>query len=442
MARSIDDYPVTPFVKRVTYFSGGTAFLDGFNMIVASVALTLMGDMFTPTEMGLYASLYLIGCFLAAIIGGKIGDKFGRTLIFKAAPLAIAAVSVIMLFFHAPWAVIAGRFVMGVCIGSDYPMASTVASEYSSAEWRGKALVILMMAWYVGALVGSLVGFAMYGIGENWPWLLFTPAVPAIIIFLGRFSIPEPARWLASQGRMDEADAALKKVYGPEASIADLGDTSASEGDAPAKKTSLFAAFKQGYFKRFVFVVGFWACQSVPVTVIFMFGPTIMQTFGLGEGALSVLGTALIYVFFMVGVAPAIKTINNMKRRKTLIITYIIMTATLFLLGIFANAGAIVILIIFLVYAVAYGLQSVLDNVYPPELFPTEIRATAIGSSNAMTKIINSVAAQLFPIGLAAFGLGPVVIVGGVVSAVGLLISVLLAPETQGMTLEESSSLD
>ena len=162
MARSIDDYPVTPFVKRVTYFSGGTAFLDGFNMIVASVALTLMGDMFTPTETGLYASLYLIGCFLAAIVGGKVGDKFGRTLIFKTAPLVIAVVSIAMLFFHAPWAVIVGRFLMGVCIGADYPMASTMASEYSSAEWRGKALVILMMAWYVGALAGSLVGFLLY----------------------------------------------------------------------------------------------------------------------------------------------------------------------------------------------------------------------------------------------------------------------------------------
>ena len=117
------------------------------------------------------------------------------------------------------------------------------------------------------------------------------------------------------------------------------------------------------------------------------------------------------------------------------------MTATLLLLAFFADAGAIVILVIFLVYAVAYGLQSVLDNVYPPELFPTEIRATAIGSSNAMTKVINAVAAQLFPIGLAAFGLGPVVLIGGVVSAIGLLISVLLAPETQGKTLEESSAL-
>lgn len=441
MARSIDDYPVTPFVKRVTYFSGGTAFLDGFNMIVASVALTLMGDMFTPTEMGLYASLYLIGCFLAAIVGGKVGDKFGRTLIFKTAPLVIAVVSIAMLFFHAPWAVIVGRFLMGICIGADYPMASTMASEYSSAEWRGKALVILMMAWYVGALAGSLVGFLLYNVGDNWPWLLFTTAVPAVIIFLGRYSIPEPARWLVTQGRLTEADEALKKVYGAEASVDDLGDVRVAEEGEPAKKSSLFAAFKRGYFKRFFFVVGFWACQSIPVTVIFMFGPTIMQTFGLGEGALSVLGTALIYVFFMIGVAPAIKTINGMKRRKTLIGTYVVMTATLLLLGFFADAGAIVILVIFLVYAVAYGLQSVLDNVYPPELFPTEIRATAIGSSNAMTKVINAVAAQLFPIGLAAFGLGPVVLIGGVVSAIGLLISVLLAPETQGKTLEESSAL-
>ena len=444
MAKTIDDYPVTSFVKRITLYSGGTAFLDGCNMIVASLALTLMGDevAFTPTETGLYASMYVLGVFLASFIGGKIGDSVGRTKIYKIAPLLVAIFSLALFVFHTPWILIAGRFVIGVCIGADYPMANSLVSELSPAAWRGKGLVILMFAWYVGALAGSLVGFAMYNMEGGWPLLLASTAIPAILFFIGRMTVPESPRWLADKGRMAEAEASLKKVFGDVADVADLGDVNAeaaAEGAAP--KASLMQAFKRGYFKRFFFVAGFWVCQCAPVTVVFMFGPTILQQFGMGEGSMSVLGTALIYVFFMLGVMPAMKWIERMPRRTTVIVTYVVMSVALLGLGLVSGASPVLILVFFALYAIPYGLQSVLDNVYPPELFPTEIRGTAIGTLTSVSKLGGAIASFAFPIGLAAVGLGPCVIVGAVISVIGLVISVMFAPETKGMTLEESSSL-
>lgn len=440
MTGSIETYPVTSFVKRITLASGGTAFIDGFNMIVASVALTLMSDVFNPVEVGLYASLYVLGVFLAALLGGKIGDRVGRTVIYKAVPLCIIVISVLMLFWHTAFALLLGRFLMGIFVGADYPMANTIVSEWSPGSWRSKSLVILMMAWYVGALVGSVVGYCMYGVGEQWPWLLFTPAVPALIFFLLRLSVPESPRWLVAQTKTTDADRVLKKVFGASADVKDLGAVQEESGEQ-VPRTSLIQAFKMGYFKRFFFVTVFWVCQCAPVTVVFMFGPTILQTFGLGSGALSVLGTALIYVFFMLGVAPAIKCINGMPRRTTVIVTYAFMAAALLLLGLFSNASPIVVLVLFAIYALPYGLQSVLDNVYPPELFPTEVRSTAIGFLTAISKLGGAVASFLFPMGLEGFGLGSMFIVGGVISIIGLVVSIFMAPETKGLSLEESSSL-
>lgn len=439
MAKSIENYPVTSFVRRITWASGGTAFIDGFNMIVASIALTLMGDVFSPAETGLYASLYVLGVFLAALVGGKIGDRLGRTVIYKVAPLCIIAISVLMLFWHTAFALLLGRFLMGVFVGADYPMANTMVSEWSPGSWRSKSLVILMMAWYVGALCGSIVGYCMYGVGDQWPWLLFTPAVVALFFFLLRLSVPESPRWLIAQTKEAAASDALKKVFGDAADVNDLQTAQAPAAEAP--KTSLIQAFKMGYFKRFLFVSVFWVCQCAPVTVVFMFGPTILQTFGLGSGALSVLGTALIYVFFMLGVAPAIKCIDKMPRRATVIVTFAFMSVALLLLGLFADASPIVILILFAIYALPYGLQSVLDNVYPPELFPTRIRSTAIGSLTAISKLGGAISSFLFPMGLAGFGLGAMFIVGAVISIIGLVFSVIMAPETKGMSLEESSAL-
>lgn len=435
---------MTPFVRRITLASCGTAFVDGFNMIVASVALTLMGDgVFTTVETGLYASLYVVGVFLAAFLGGKIGDRFGRTVVYRVAPVAIAVVSLSAVPFHGPYALLLGRFLTGVFVGADYPMANTMVSEFTPGVARGKALVILMFAWYVGALAGSIVGYAMYDMGDGWPWLLASTTVPAILFFLLRMGIPESTRWLAGQGRVEEAQRSLDRVFGPEADVADLlgavGATEAAPEDA--SKATLGTIFRGGYLKRFVFVAAFWVCQCAPVTVVFMFGPTILQQFGLGEGRMAVVGTALVYVFFMLGVMPAIKWIACMPRRTTVIATYVVMAAALLMLGIFSNAGPAVVVALFALYALPYGLQSVLDNVYPPELFPTEVRGTAIGTLTAVSKLGGATASFLFPIGLAAMGLGAMFVAGALISLVGLVASVLLAPETMGKSLEESSSL-
>lgn len=437
----IENYPVTSYVKRITLASGGTAFVDGFNMIVASVALTLMKGVFNPVETGLYASLYVLGVFLAALIGGKIGDRMGRTAIYRIAPLCIIVISAIMLFWHTAFALLLGRFFMGIFVGSDYPMANTIVSEWSPGAWRSKSLVILSMAWYVGALTGSIVGFCMYSAGDNWPWLLFTPAIPALIFLLLRISVPESPRWLLAQGKVKEAEHGMAKVFGITADMKNSDTIPMQKKQEQVPETSLIQAFRMGYFKRFLFVTVFWVCQCAPVTVVFMFGPTILQTFGFGGGSLSVLGTAVIYVFFMLGVMPTIKLIDRMPRRKTLIVTYVFMAAALMLLGMFVDGNPAVVFILFVVYVLAYGLQSVLDNVYPPELFPTQVRSTAIGSLTSISKMGGAIASFLFPIGLESFGLSAVFIAGAVISMIGLVVSAIMAPETKGMSLEESSSL-
>ena len=83
---------------------------------------------FTAADMGLFSSLYSIGIFVGAMFGGKIGDVLGRTVIFRLAPIIIAAISIALFFTSEPMLIIAARLCIGLLIGADYPGASTIVA--------------------------------------------------------------------------------------------------------------------------------------------------------------------------------------------------------------------------------------------------------------------------------------------------------------------------
>ena len=82
-----------------------------------------------------------------------------------------------------------------------------------------------------------------------------------------------------------------------------------------------------------------------------------------------------------------------------------------------------------------------LELVYPNELFPTEIRAFAVGMGSSLSRIGAAAGTWLVPISLHGIGIGNTMLISALVSLTGLVVSVWLAPETRGMTLETAASL-
>jgi MFS transporter, putative metabolite transport protein len=100
-----------------------------------------------------------------------------------------------------------------------------------------------------------------------------------------------------------------------------------------------------------------------------------------------------------------------------------------------------VIIAAFAVYAFFSGGPGILQWLYPNEMFPTEVRATAVGVAIAISRIGVVVSTYGMPLFLDAYGIGPTMLAGAGLLVVALVLSIFMAPETRGLTLAQASSL-
>lgn len=434
---ALDDAPLSRFHKKLAFFSAGGPFLDGYVLSIIGVAMVQITDQWnlSATGQGLIAASSLIGILLGAFAGGWITDRFGRETLFTLDLVVIGLLSVAQFFVGGVFWLIILRLLLGMAVGADYPIATSLMAEFSPRKYRGPLLGAFVTAWFVGAAAAYIVGQVMLPIGDNaWRWMLASALVPTVIIVLCRLGTPESPRWLVSQGKIDEANAVLRKVYGPDVSVADL----------PSDETpnlGVKALFTAGYGKRMFFVSMFWTCAVVPLFAVYAFAPAILKALNIGDNMAHV-GSALITVMFMVGCGVALLFVNRIGRRRLLIHSFFWSGVALLLMGIFPHTSTAIIMILFLAYALLIGGSQILQYVYPTELFPTELRGSAVGLGHSLSRIGAAAGTFLVPMALTGLGIGPTMLIAAAVTLLGFLVAVFLAPETRGKTFTECAALD
>ena len=430
----IDDVPMTPFLRRVSIFSSGGSFLDGYVLSLIGVALTQIKPMFdlTPFESGAVGASVMLGILFGTIFGGYLTDAIGRKRMFTLDVIAIGVFSVLSVFATTPALLISARFAVGLFVGADYPIATSLIAEYTPRKHRAISMGAVSAAWYLGATVAAFVGYALYSVDGGWRWMLGSAVIPCVVLLIGRHGIPESPIWLAQKGRVEEARKIVEDIDGPGVEIPHEDVT---------EKIPLRRLLASGYLKRMLYVAIFIMCQVVPMYAIYIFGPDIMSAFGLGEGRASILGESAVSLFFLVGTIPAMFWLNSMGRRKLVILSLSMMFVGLLVLGIWPTAPMYVVIAAFGLYAFFSGGPGILQWLYPNELFPTSVRASAVGIAIAFTRIFTIASTYGMPLFLEAFGIGATMLVAAGLVGTGLVLSYIMAPETKGQTLLESSSL-
>ncbi|BCI53910.1 MFS transporter [Mycolicibacterium litorale] len=434
----IDDAPITAFHRKLTVFSSGGPFIDGYALSIIGVALiTLQPAMdLSSTELGLIGAASLIGIFVGGGLFGYLTDRIGRHLMYIVDLLALAVFSVLSAFAGEPWQIIVLRFLLGVAIGADYPIATSLLAEFLPKKQRGRYLGGMFVVWALGAAVAYVVGFLLRDCGSDaWRLLLASPAVFAVITLIARLGTPESPRWLLSKGRREEADAAIKQAFGPQYGVDDLTEENVAT-------TSFTRVFKRPYLRRTVFVSVFWTAQVIPLFAVYTFAPELMSSFGL-EGDSNLYGGSLIIaLLFVVGGIPGLYLVERIGRRALLVWSFAIIAVALAVPAVVPGVPPLVFFLALAVFALASGASSFLEIVYPNELFPTEVRATAVGVGTAMSRIGSAGGTYLMPMALTALGPGGALGIGAAVTLVGLLVAVFMAPETRNVGLTDCATSD
>ena len=277
--KTLDEAAMTPFLREITLVSSGGAFLDGYVLSLIGVALTQI-----TAQMGLtthwtaaIGASVLLGILVGSIVGGYLTDIIGRKKMFVLDIIAIALFSALSMTDATPMQLVIYRFFIGVFVGADYPIATSLITEFTPKHHRAISMGMVSAAWYLGATVAALVGYCLCDVDNGWKLMLGSAIIPCVFLLIGRCKVPESPLWLKSKGREEEALKVVLRVYGADVTLE-------GEEEAPKTKAGFAEVFSKGYAARIVFLGILTLCQVVPMCAIYTFGPQIMTAFGLGVG--------------------------------------------------------------------------------------------------------------------------------------------------------------
>jgi putative MFS transporter len=433
----MDDVPVNRFHRRIVAVAMGGPFCDGYLLGIIAVALPLLTPELRVDDLwtGLIASSVLVGVFVGGAVFGPITDRMGRHLMYTLNLVAFMIGSALQFFVHDAWQLVVLRLFIGIAIGADYPIASAITTELVPKRLRGPALSGLVLAWWVGYGISFYVGWLLQSAPDGWRWMLASGFVPAAVFVLMRRGIPESPRWLAARGQVERARAIVHRYFGADVDTADL-DAEKADVRRGSGLSNLVEIFRRGYAVPVIFCSAFWICQVAPAFALRSFQPQMLKAFGVDS---TFGGSAIVTSIAVVGIALGLVVVNRMGRRPLLIGSFVGMVLALGALIVFPPHLAVLVIGLFAAFQFFEAAASGLQFVYPSELFPTDLRATGVGIATAMSRVGSAASTFLLPAATAGLGIGGTLTVGLVITAIGLVVSVALAPETKNLGLAAAS---
>lgn len=197
------------FMWRLIFVLIGGMLLDGYILgVIGPVTPALADDLgLSSTQIGLIASMALLGILIGSPLGGWASDKWGRKPLFMIDISLFVVASLAQFFTNSGEALMIIRFAMGIAIGAEYSVGWPMMSEFAPAHLRSRLMATVNLAWYGGFMIGYTVSYVLSqpSIGVPWHWILGSSTIIAVALLLGRLGLPESARWLWSKGRKEEA---------------------------------------------------------------------------------------------------------------------------------------------------------------------------------------------------------------------------------------------
>jgi len=434
----LDRLPICSFHWRILALIGAGMFLDAFDIYLAGGVLgAVVKEGWSTIELNAaFVAATFVGMTIGAWCSGILGDRFGRRFSYQV-NLAIFGLASIAAAFAPNMIVLIGlRFIIGIGLGAEIVVGYATLTEFVPASSRGRWIGLLAVITNFSLFVSSMVGLWVIP-NFGWRYMFGLVGVLAMIVWFLRKSMPESPRWLAANGRAEDAEAILAAI---EAEAARKGALAPVAPKAVAEESpgSVWRLFQPPYLGRTLLgsllhiVVGFSLYGFIGWLPTFMVKSGHSVVSSLGYTTVMALGGPL---GSLIGLGLA----DRLGRRLSIIFSSVAAAA----LGIaypYMSDGAALAGTGFLLVTAIYVMLATGFAMHVPELFPTRyrLRGTAIcaTSGRIATALVQYVVVAIF----AWQGLTGVLTTLAGILVFQAVIFLIFGLETKGRSLENASA--
>lgn len=402
--------------RMIVTIALGGIFLDAYDLGALAFGVKDITQQFAlnATQVGLVVSAITFGAIIGALLGGYLTDKIGRYRVFMADMFFFVFAAILGALAPNAEILTLSRFIMGLGIGIDLPVAMAFLAEFSRLKGRGnKAAKVAMWCptWYAAISFAYLLVLALYSfLPESqsphlWRYIVGFGAVPALVILMIRKKyMTESPLWAAQQGDLTTAVSILNTTYRIPVQIEEGAASQSSSIPTPPPWAAYRALFRGHYTKRtllncvlsFVSPFAYAAIAfGLPIIISTLFEQSLLTTilvslalnffFALTGGMLAVRWVAIIGARPLATVGYGLQIVALLglawlgKPQHTLDAIYCFGLLALFLFG----------------QGIGPGAQSM---VYASLSYPASLRGVGVGLNQTVTRISSTIALFIFPL--------------------------------------------
>ncbi len=426
---------------------GGLLF--GHDTGVISGALLYLKKQFnlgSALQEGVTATV-LLGAVCGAASGGKLADSIGRRLaiiifgiIFCIGSGGTAAA------LNTPWLFVC-RFIVGFAIGGASLIAPLYISEIAPSRIRGGLVFVNQVAITLGILLAYLVDYGFASASSSWGWrgMFAVGVIPAGILTIGMFFLPDSPRYLIGHGKEEEARSVIGRVRGRSGEVVDQ-DVKQIRSKV-REQGSVRELVRPELRMALIIGVGLAVFQQITgINTIIYYAPTILQQVGTvgGGNQGAILGGAAIAAVNFLATIGAVLLVDRVGRRVLLVGGMIVMAIALAALGAallvhgVLSAAPWIVIALLMVYVIGFaiGLGPVFWLMIA-EIYPLRIRGVSMSIATVANWAANLVVALTFLTLFSAIGKPGTFFLYAGLCVGAIVFAWLLVPETKGKSLEE-----
>lgn len=428
----MESIPFSRWHVKPRVIMGSATFFDAFDSLTLAFVLPVLIGLWklSPGQIGILISVGYIGQALGAVIFGWLAERFGRTFSAKWTILLMSIMSIACVFAGNFHVLLLFRFIQGIGVGGEVPVAATYINELSRAHGRGRFFMLYEMIFPFGLMITSQLGaFIVPSFG--WKWMFLVGGIGGFMVFLLFFTLRESPRWLISKGRFEEAERIIEEI---EASTDQrMPVTIAPQTAVKSNWKELFSPIYRG---RTLIVWALWFTAYFVSNGLNNWLPSLYKTVYHLPLEESLRAASVTNIVQVIGVFACAFLIDKIGRKRWATIAFLVaglLLTTLWIVG--AKTPASVIYIGSTAYG-AMGTITVLLYLYTPEIYPTRMRAVGTAFATAWLRLASALAPMILGFVLGSGGITSVFILFAGVAIVGAVLAWRMI-ETRNKALEE-----